>query len=143
VPVKLMSYRRSFAQIRTHVLCEEPPAGELERDRAQVFSALREGRSYIAVDALAPARGFRFWAEGPGGELPLGAEASADRYALHAVLPGPARLRLLRNGEEIAARDAPALVCDVDEPGVYRVEARLERHGRDRTWIVSNPIYLR
>jgi hypothetical protein len=143
VPVRLMSYRRSFAQLRTHVLCERPPAGELEADREQVYSALREGRSYIAVDALSPARGFRFWAEGPSGELPMGAEAPADRFSLHAVLPAPAAMRLLRDGDEIAARPAPALVCDVDEPGVYRVEARLERHGRPRTWVLSNPIYLR
>jgi hypothetical protein len=143
VPVRLMSYRRSFAQLRTHVLCEEPPSGKLERDREQVYSALREGRSYIAVDALSPARGFRFWAEGSGGDLPLGAEAPAGRFSLHAVLPAPAHLRLLRDGEEIAAREAPAIVCDVDEPGVYRVEARLERQGRPRTWVLSNPIYLR
>jgi hypothetical protein len=143
VPVRLMSYRRSFAQLRTHVLCDEPLSGELERDREQVYAALREGRSYIAVDALSPARGFRFWAEGPRGEVPMGAEAPADRFSLHAVLPAPADLRLVRNGEEIAAREAPAIVCDVDEPGVYRVEARLERHGRPRTWILSNPVYLR
>jgi hypothetical protein len=143
VPVRLMSYRRSFAQIRTHVLCEEPPSGELEHDRAQVFDALREGRSYIAVDALAPARGFRFWAEGQQGEVPLVAEGPAGRYSLHAVLPAPARVRLLRDGNEVASRDAPALVYDVDEPGVYRVEARLERHGRERTWVISNPVYLR
>jgi hypothetical protein len=30
-----------------------------------------------------------------------------------------------------------------DRPGVYRVEARLPYRGRDRTWILSNPIYLR
>jgi hypothetical protein len=143
VPIRLMSYRRSFAQLRTHVLCEEPPAGELEHDREQVYSALREGRSYIAVDSLSPARGFRFWAEGPGGELAMGAEAPAGRYSLHAVLPAPASLRLLRDGEQIAGREAPALVCDVDEPGVYRVEAQLERHGRPRSWVLSNPIYLR
>ncbi|HEX2234591.1 MAG TPA: CehA/McbA family metallohydrolase [Thermoleophilaceae bacterium] len=143
VPIRLMSYRRSFAQIRTHVLCDESPSGELERDRAQVLAALREGRSYIAVDALAPARGFRFWAEGPEGDVPLGADSRAGRYSLHAVLPGPARLRLLRDGREIASREAPALVFDVDEPGVYRVEARLERHGRERTWVISNPVYLR
>jgi hypothetical protein len=143
VPVRLMSYRRSFAQLRTHVLCEEPPSGELERDREQVYSALREGHSYIAVDALSPARGFSFWAEGPGGEVPMGAEAPAGRFSLHAVLPAPADVRLLRDGEQIAAREAPAIVCDVEEPGVYRVEARLERHGRPRTWILSNPVYLR
>jgi hypothetical protein len=73
----------------------------------------------------------------------MGAEAPADRYSLHAVLPAPAKLRLLRDGRELAAREAPALVCDADEPGVYRVEARLERHGRERTWVLSNPVYFR
>ena len=143
VPLRLMSYKRSFRLLRTHVLCEQPPRGELEHDRAQVYAALREGRSYIACDALSPARGFRFWAEGPAGELPMGAEAPAGRFKLHAVLPAPGKLRLLRDGREIASRDGPALVVDVDEPGVYRVEARLKRHGRERTWILSNPVYLR
>jgi hypothetical protein len=143
VPIRLMKYARSFRFIRTHVLCEQPPAGELDADRRQVFAALREGRSYIAVDALAPARGFRFWAEGPGGDLQMGAEAPAGDYELHAVLPAPARLRLLRNGQEVASREAPALVQRVSEPGVYRVEARLERGGRERTWVLSNPLYLR
>jgi hypothetical protein len=141
--MRAMGYARSFRQLRTHVLCDAPPRGELEPDREQVYAALREGRCYMAMDVHAPARGFRFWAQGPQGELPMGAEAPAGRYALHAVLPAPARLRMLRDGVEIATRQAPALVVDVDEPGVYRVEARLERHGRERTWVISNPIYFR
>ena len=95
------------------------------------------------MDVHAPARGFRFWAQGPEGELQMGAEAQAGRYALHAVVPAPARLRVLRDGGEIAAREALTMAIEVDEPGVYRVEARLERHGRERTWVISNPIYLR
>ena len=59
VPLRIMAYRRSFRFIRTHVLCERAPAGELEHDREQVFGALRDGRCYIAIDSLAPARGFR------------------------------------------------------------------------------------
>jgi hypothetical protein len=143
VPLRLMSYARSFRLLRTHVLCEQPLLGELDHDREQVFSALRDGRAYIAFDALAPARGFRFVASGPEGDLPMGAEAPAGRYSLRAFLPAPARVRLLRDGREIVARDAPALSWDVDEPGVYRVEAYLERHGKERTWVLSNPIYLR
>lgn len=141
--LRAMGYARSFRQLRTHVLCERPPRGELEPDREQVYDALREGRCYLAVDAHAPAHGFRFWAEGPEGELPMGAEAPAGRWTLHAVLPAPARIRMLRDGVEIAAREAPALVVDVEEPGVYRVEAKLVRHGRERTWVISNPIYFR
>jgi hypothetical protein len=32
---------------------------------------------------------------------------------------------------------------ETEGPGVYRVEAYLDAHGRERTWILSNPIYLR
>jgi hypothetical protein len=54
-----------------------------------------------------------------------------------------ARLRLLRDGLEIAGATGRALEAEVEEPGVYRVEALRRKHGRDRTWILSNPIYLR
>ena len=59
-------------------------------------------------------------------------------------LPRPARVRLVRDGREVAAATASArLEHEAAEPGVYRVEAYLDAHGRERTWILSNPIYLR
>jgi hypothetical protein len=139
VPLRLMAYRRSFRFIRTHILCDQAPARELERDRELVFGALRDGRCYIAVDSIAPARGFRFEA----GDLTMGAEAPAGRRTLSARTPLPARLRLLRDGEEIATADGTQLDHEVDEPGVYRIEARRHAARRIRTWILSNPIYLR
>jgi hypothetical protein len=57
--------------------------------------------------------------------------------------PLPARLRLLRDGQEIGAAEGTLLDQAVEEPGVYRVEALRHAHGRERTWILSNPIYLR
>jgi hypothetical protein len=137
VPVRLMSYRRSFRILRTHALCEEPLSGELERDRALVFGALREGRCYMSVDSLAPPRGFDFSAN--GGELPMGAEAPFDGQILTATAPRPAELRLIRNGEQIASAEDSELHHQANEPGVYRVDARLG----DRTWVLSNPVYLR
>ena len=139
VPLRLMAYRRSFRFIRTHVLCDEAPARELERDRALIFGALREGRCYIAVDSIAPARGFRF----ESGDLPMGAEAPAGLRTLSARAPLPARLRLLRDGQEIAAAEGTQLEHEVEEPGAYRIEALRNAYGRPRTWILSNPIYLR
>jgi hypothetical protein len=139
VPVRVMAYHRSFRFIRTHVLCEEPPARELEHDRDQVYAALRAGRCYIAVDAVAPARGFRFEAN----DLPMGAEAPAARRTLSVRTPLPAKLRLLRDGDELAGGVGTSLDVEVEEPGVYRVEARRSAKGRERTWILSNPIYLR
>lgn len=143
VPLRLMSYRRSFAQLRTHVLCEQALSGDLARDAELVYGALREGRCYLAVDALAPARGFRFEAAGADRTLPMGAEAPSGRFALRASTPLPARLRLLRDGDEVVSATGSALEHETDAPGVYRVEAYRQAHGRERTWIVSNPIYLR
>ena len=143
VPLRLMSYRRSFRQIRTHVLTERPLTGELEADRERVYEPLREGRCYIAVDALAPARGFRFWADGAGGELEMGAEASGGEWTLKARLPRPAKVRLIREGREVASAEGREHSWPADKPGAYRVAARLHAHGRERTWILSNPIYLR
>jgi hypothetical protein len=132
VPLRLMSYRRSFRHIRTHVLARE-------RSREEVYAALREGRCYIAVDSIAPAHGFSFEAD----DLPMGAEAAAGRHTLTARTPADARLRLLRDGTEIAAATGRALEAEVDAPGVYRVEVLRRSKGKERTWILSNPIYLR
>ena len=136
VPLRLMSYARSFRQMRTHVLCSGLPDGSLAHDRALVYDALREGRCYIAVDALAPARGFSYWASD---ELVMGGEAPFDGQTLHVRLPRPAEIRLLRDGSLLAAVHDASLDSAAERPGVYRVEAWLGR----RTWIVSNPIYLR
>ena len=139
VPLKIMAYHRTFRHIRTHVLCSAPPSRELEPDRALIFDALREGRCYIGVDSVAPARGFRF----EGGDVPMGGEAPAGRRTLTARTPLAARLRLLRDGAEIASAEGTSLDVEVEEPGVYRAEARRRAKGRERTWIVSNPVYLR
>ena len=139
VPLRLMGYARSFRFIRTHVLCDEPPGGELGYDREQVYAGLRAGRCYIAVDAIAPARGFAFEAD----EVAMGQEVPAGRRTLHARTPLPARLRLLRDGRPVASREGTSLEHEVEEPGVYRIEAQRWSKGRERTWILSNPIYLR
>jgi hypothetical protein len=133
VPLRVMAYHRSFRHIRTHVLTEAKP------DRESVYDALREGRCYIAVDSIAPAKGFAFEA----GDLPMGAEAPAGRRALTVRTPADAAIRLLRDGTEIATANGSALETEVEEPGVYRVEVTKRSKGRERTWILSNPIYLR
>ena len=132
VPLRLMSYRRSFRMLTTHVLVPELLSGDVARDRAMVFDALRAGRSYIALDWLAPARGFSF--------THMGEELHGERPRLEVLAPRPASLRLLRDGEVVAsADDAAELAFAPEEPGVYRAEARL----RGRIWILSNAVYLR
>jgi len=139
VPLRLMSYRRSFSHLRTHVLTERLPTGALEHDRAQVLAALAEGRCYLAVDSLAPARGFAFWAEGGSTVAPMGAEVAAGTWTLRARVPRPAQLRLLAAGSEIVTAQGGELDHTVTEAGAYRIEAHLD----GRAWIVSNPVYVR
>jgi hypothetical protein len=73
----------------------------------------------------------------------MGAEAPAGRRTLTARTPADAAIRLLRDGEAIASTTGRSLTADVEDPGVYRVEVTRRAHGRERTWILSNPIYLR
>lgn len=58
-------------------------------------------------------------------------------------LPREAELRLIRDGRLERRLTGRTLEERTDEPGVYRVEAHLDRGGRTRTWILSNPVYLR
>jgi hypothetical protein len=142
VPLRLMSYRRSFARLRTHVLVAPAPRDDDAR-RAAVYEGLREGRCYLAMDSLADARGFRLWASGPE-HVEMGAQgAFAAGTMLHARLRLPAALTLLRDGQTVATRWGAELDFAVERPGVYRLQARLSAHGRQRTWILSNPLYLR
>jgi len=126
------------------VLASEPMSGDLDHDRNVLFDALLAGRAYIAVDSLASARGFRFWAEGAEARTAeMGDEAPAGEWVLQARTPRPARLKLVRDGEAIAETEGDALEQWTDRPGAYRVEAHLTSRGRERTWVLSNPIYLR
>jgi hypothetical protein len=137
--LRLMSYHRSFRQLRTNVLVREALDGNLDHDRELVLEALREGRCYIAAHAVAPGRGFRFHAE----DVEMGSEVPFAGQELSVALPLPAEVRLLRDGHEVAAGEGRALSHRAEEPGVYRVEAYLETYGQRRTWILSNPVYLR
>ena len=139
VPLRLMAYRRSFTFLRTHALVERPFTGDAARDRDALYAALRAGRCYLAMDRLAPASGFRF--EGDG--VTMGEETEARPLELRARLPRAADVTLLRDGEPQARAHASELQHRVEEPGVYRISATLPAFGRERTWILSNPIYLR
>jgi hypothetical protein len=43
----------------------------------------------------------------------------------------------------VAGTEGTALEHEATGEGVYRIEAYLDVKGRERTWILSNPIYLR
>jgi hypothetical protein len=138
-----MPHARWFRLLQTNIQLDRPPRGDTRTDEAAILGALRDGRCLLVRRNLGDARGFRFWAQDGDAAVPMGGEARAGRWTLHVALPRPARLRLVHDGMPVVAVDGDRLRCDVDEPGVYRVEAAVDAYGGERTWIVSNPIYLR
>jgi hypothetical protein len=137
-----MRHERFLGLLSTHV-CVPPPTGNGVADTTALLNALGAGCAYLALDWVAPAAGFSFEARSGSGSVQMGAEAPAGEWELRARLPRPATIRLIRDGVRIAERRGDSLEHLATAPGVWRVEASIEVGGLRRTWIVSNPIYLR
>ena len=132
------SYENLFRVLRNHVLLAAPLSGEAARDAAAVHEALARGRSYMAVEALAPAGGFFFHAARGDDRWQMGdTVAPAPDLVLRAGgrLPRGARVELYRNGARVATGEG-GIELAAPEPGAYRVEVRVA--GSDVPWILSN-----
>lgn len=146
-----LAYGALFSCFRLHVLLGEPLAKTFAEAKSQVFSALRRGRFYCAVDAARPAGGFLFWAEGGETRFPMGSAVSFTatprlRLRAEADFPHGLEIRLLRNGEPVLRSEGREISFAPEEPGAYRIEIYLR--GRtplagDFPWIISNPIFWR
>lgn len=140
--VDMDPYERSFRHVSTHLLMKSV-------DKPSVWEALQAGRAYVAFDWICDPTGFLYQAElSTGGETktwPIGSRVPLTKgLRLHAVAPLPAKLRLIRNGKPVhEVEDKNEMSFDVAEPGVYRVEAFLTVGPEERTWILSNPIYVK
>lgn len=141
--IRFPSYEALFALARDHLLLDRPFTGDLSSDRAAVLDALRRGRFYMGLDALAPAEGFRFtvdaggqtrWTMGDRVGVVRGLRARAGGR-----LPKGARVILKRNGTPLA-EDVGHLEAPLPGPGVYRVEVRVP--GWPVPWVITNPVYV-
>ena len=139
-------YLRVFKLARQHVLLEEG-----QRDQAALVKAIREGRSFCALDGVAVASGFVNRIEGEG--VSAGPGQSVP-WALGATLrvstpqgAGKPRIKVFKDGIETADKHGWRLDEPIHGPGVYRTEAWLRQPGltggqRWMPWIFSNPIYV-
>jgi len=131
---------RTFNLLRTHLLCERPLSGEIDRDRETIITALRSGAAWLIWPCVARARGARMWAESSDGStIGIGAEGSVGSSVLRLRLPRSADVTVLRDGAAIHAGHSGQLDLDIPDRGTYRVEARID----GRFWLLSNPIHLR
>lgn len=139
-------YLRVFKLARQHVLLEEG-----ERDAAAIVRALRDGRSFCALDGVSVASGFvnRIEGEGltagPGQSVPW-----APGATLRVSTPqgsGKPRIKVYKDGVEAFDKRAWRVDEAIQGPGVYRTEVWLRQPGltggqRWMPWILSNPIFV-
>jgi hypothetical protein len=140
--LRFPSYESLFGLLVNHVLLKAPLTGRFEADREAVLDALRHGRTYVGLDALAPADGFSFTAEVPGRRVTMGETVpplAGLRLKAGGRLPENARLVFLRDGKRLA-EGRNALEADVPGPGVYRAQVHVE--GASVPWVLGNPIYV-
>ena len=140
VVVRTMPYARTFALLRTHALIDADvvPGRDAEGATAALLRALAAGHTFLARDSLADATGFAF---GPG----MGDERTFDGpVELIARAPRACTLRLWHDGDLVTeAADVTELAHRATAPGVWRATAHLQHRGRERTWVLTNPAYLR
>jgi hypothetical protein len=137
------TYRDMFGTVSQAVMIAAPLTGDAAQDAASILDALRAGRSYSVVRAIASPAAISFSAtdgtrtigmgeslEGPG---PFTITASVAE-------PSDATVLLFRDGEEVG-RGSPSVTFEsTGAPVNYRAEARL---GRDAVpWIVTNMIRI-
>jgi hypothetical protein len=142
------SYEASFRTFALRAILPSEPSGHAADDARAIVEAIRYGRTFTAIDAIAtPAFiDFRAAAAGvtglPGQTIPFAADASVT---VRAMVPQGGRIVLMRAGMEVAQSTTDELTARVDRPGAYRVEIRSGTAPGDPPvpWLLTNPIYVR
>jgi hypothetical protein len=143
----LPGYETTFRTLSLRVTPARPLTGDAAADAAAILDAMREGRVYIAVDAIASPPAFQFTAVGQHGRAEAGAVLAADgpvTLRVRSNAPPGFTSEIRRGNEVVAAARAPEVVFTA--PGgaaVYRAEIRATDRAGSPPWIISNPIYVR
>lgn len=140
-----VTYQFLLRSINVHLLLERQLSGDLAVARDQVYLAMKEGRLFVAHDALSPARGFQLRFVGESGfVMGMGEEATFEPGNIEVQGPCSAEFRLIVDGSTLQVRRGYGARFRVTQRGVYRVEVYRRRPAFGwRPWIFSNPVYLR
>jgi hypothetical protein len=143
----LPSYQAAFRTFSVNVHLPHAPNGNAVDDAALVLDAIRRGRIFTAIDAIASPATLDFSAKAGATAVSLGGilpdTDDEARFEVRAGLPRGGTLALLRDGVVVQESSAGTLEYSSRDRGAYRVEARVA--GAPGTppipWIVSNPIF--
>lgn len=135
------SYADMFRTLVQAIELPSPPSGVAGADAELILSALKGGRTYSVVRALASPGRVTFTASdgrvtrGMGESLPTEAPVA---IRAHVPEPSDATVALWRNGVEVASGRGDVASTHTGPEAVYRVEVRLPGHAVP--WIVTNAI---
>jgi hypothetical protein len=140
------SYEATFRSFALRVITQIPLTGDGATDGRLLMEALRDGRVFTAIDALAAPALLEFNGRRGGMRAEMGEQATGEgplELTARATIPQGGELVLLRNGIEIARSRSAELSLQARESGSYRVEVHVPRAPGTPPipWIVSNPIY--
>jgi hypothetical protein len=141
--VRFPSYESLFRLMRNYVVLDAPLSGDAKGDSRAILSALAAGRSYIAVEALAPGSEFSFEMTDGLRRWTLGdtvTPVTGLRLTVTGSFPAGARAVIFRDGNVLAESHEFPLTVASETPGAYRAEVHLP--GWRVPWIVSNAIYV-
>ena len=128
----LGTYSELFRLFSTRVLASE-------LTEARILEALKRGHTYVAFDFLGDPTGFSARCVTPTATAIVGDTIRWQPGArIEVRLPSRGRIRLLRDGKQLAAREGTSLEAKLPGGGIYRVEVRKG----DRLWIAASPIYV-
>ncbi len=140
-------YEATFRTFSNHVVLDAPFTGDAARDAMALLDAIRGGRTYSVIDALASPGGLSFTATSGGHTVSIGGELAGDGdVQLRAAVTAPPGtvFVLLKNGQRTHEVAGSSLEMNGGSgQAVYRIEVFM-RTGPGTPpvpWIVSNPIY--
>ena len=122
--------------------------GNAEDDAGVVLDAIRNGRVFSTIDALASPAKFTFTATSGAHQAVMGERLSLDGPVMLRVEtngPDGSTIRVLSEGKAVASGALPVLEYTApSKPAAYRVE--IESPGAPGSpaipWLLSNPIYV-
>ena len=142
-------YESLFKILNLHVLINKPLSSDFLEAKEMIFNALSRGRFYNAIEGVAQADGFRFWAERGERRFEMGDQIRVRLpVSLYVKAPFPynIEIRLIHRGRTVLKTKKKKLNFRAKKYGAYRIEVYLldpSPLSKKIPWIVSNPIFLR
>lgn len=146
--VGIPGYEASFRALSNRVILPRPLSGDAAADARAIYTAIRGGSVFSAIDSQAAPALLHFSVEAGFQTAAMGAQLPGDADAtlvVRAPVPPGSRISLVRNGRTVTSIDGGELRHVVTGgSGAYHAEIAIAGVPGDPPvpWIVSNPIYF-